>query len=175
MEMKCAGEMMIPLSSFPYIPYWFTFRQALAELESAEGRRGPGRNVPWVMLVFSAQNQLLGIVERRDMLQGLRRSAGKTDQLAAATEVAEDFNLYHLGFTAERAVQELRSLMEKQIIEFMTPIHATVELSTPALLVMYLMIDRNLTFIPVVEGGQIAGIIYAEDAVSEIITRAISE
>ncbi|MEW5700694.1 MAG: CBS domain-containing protein [Candidatus Zixiibacteriota bacterium] len=175
MEMKCAGEMMIPLSSFPYVPYWFTFRQALAELESVESRRGPGRNVPWVMLVFSAQNQLLGLVQRRDMLQGLRRTGNKTEQLAVVPEAAGDFDLYHLGFNAERAVQELRGLLEKQIIEFMTPIHATVESNTPALLVMYLMIDRNLTFIPVVEGGKITGIIYAEDAIGEIIARAVRE
>ena len=36
MELKRAGEMMIPLDEYVSIPYWFTLRQAMAEMEKAE-------------------------------------------------------------------------------------------------------------------------------------------
>ena len=39
----------------------------------------------------------------------------------------------------------------------------------PILLAIYLMIDHGLTFVPVVKAGKITGIVYIEDALSEVI------
>jgi signal-transduction protein with cAMP-binding, CBS, and nucleotidyltransferase domain len=59
--------------------------------------------------------------------------------------------------------------LERQIIEFMIPIQATVDHDDPMLLAIYLMIDRGLTFVPVVRDGQIVGLVYAEDVLHEVI------
>ncbi|RJP67046.1 MAG: CBS domain-containing protein [Candidatus Abyssobacteria bacterium SURF_17] len=172
MEMKCVGDIMMPLEAFPYIPYWFTLRQALAEMEDAGVRRPNQKPMPWLILVFSARNQLLGIVRQHEILQGLR-SAVVPERLKnyypTSAEVTADFNLFRLGFSAERAIQELRSQLERQIIEFMIPIQATVDHDDPMLLAIYLMIDRGLTFVPVVRDGQIVGLVYAEDVLHEVI------
>lgn len=175
MEMKRVGEIMMPLKSFPYIPYWFTLRQALAELEDAGSKQAIQKPMPWMILVFSAQNQLLGTVRRRDILQKLKPCLvpDKLRNYSEVPDVAADLNLYRLGFTPEKAVQELRCQMERQIIEFMVPIEATVDYNDYALLAIYLMIDRNLSFVPVVQKGEIAGIVYAEDVLHEVITHIV--
>ena len=174
MEMKRAGEIMMPLSAFPYIPYWFTLRQALAELEDQENKRKLEQPVPWLILVFSAQNQLLGIVRRQNILQGLRPGVPNKlrDQFPSLSDTA-DLDLYRMSFSQEKAYSDLRNQIERKILEFMTPIQATVDYCDPALLAIYMMIDHNLTFVPVVENGQIAGIVYAEDALHEVITHIV--
>jgi len=171
MEMKRVGEIMMPLEAFPYIPYWFTLRQALAELEEAEVKRTQTRPVPWLILVMSAQNHLLGIVRQREILQGLRPSQpGKLrDHYPEVADLTADLNLYRLGFSPDKAVAELRGQVERQIVEFMAPIQATVDYNDYPLLVIYLMIDHNLTFVPVVQNGQIAGIVYLDDVLHEVI------
>jgi CBS domain-containing protein len=170
MEMKRALDLMVPLDAFPYIPYWFTLRQALAEMETARSQRDPGRALPWIILVFSAQNQLLGLVQRKDVLAGLRPGrANKHRDRFPVSDVTEDLNLYRLSFSPEKATQEFAAQLDRQIIEFMTPIHATVEANEYILLALYLMMDRNLAFVPVVQAGSIVGILYTEDALHEII------
>ncbi len=175
MEMKRAGEIMLPLEAFPYVPYWFTLRQALAELGSIEAARDSGKRILWIILVFNAQSQFLGIVQRQDILRGLRPSLRDKIRGIYPPFASEpvDPNLSRLSFSPETAIQELKNQIEHQIIEFMTPIQISVDFEDHALLAVNLMIDRDLTFVPVVKAGQIAGILYIEDALNEVIASLI--
>ena len=71
MEIRRAGDIMIPLDKYPHIPYWFTMRQALAEMEHTEFDIGGRKSLPRVVLVFDEEYNLLGIVRRRDILRGI--------------------------------------------------------------------------------------------------------
>ena len=93
------------------------------------------------------------------------------DFYATGSDGGTDLNLYRLGFTPEKAIQELRNQLDRQIIEFMVPIQATIDYDDYALLAIYLMIDRNLTFVPVVKDEQIVGLVYAEDVLHDVIGR----
>lgn len=166
---------MMPLDSFPYIPYWFTLRQALAELEEAEIERPALKAVPWLILVFSSRNQLLGIVRQREILQGMKSSIVPErvkDYYSTASDNAADLDLYRL-VSPEKAIQELRNQAERPIIEFMAPIEATVDYNDHAFLAMHLMINRNLSFVPVARNGQIVGLVYAEDVLHEVLKHIV--
>jgi CBS domain-containing protein len=175
MEMKCVGEIMLPLELFPYIPYWFTLRQALAELGSVGAARESGRRTPWIILVFNPQNRFLGIVQREDILRGLR--PGMNDKSpgihSAYSGTSPDSDLSRLSFTPVKAVRELKDQIERQVVEFMRPLQTTVEYQDPVLLAMYLMIDHGLAFVPVVKSGEVVGIVYVEDVLSEVIAPVI--
>jgi CBS-domain-containing membrane protein len=173
--MKCAGEIMLPLETFPYIPYWFTLRQALAKLEDAVASGESAKNSPWIILVFNAQSEFLGIVQRQDILHGLRPDMhGKIRGIFSDYSTAPaDPNLSRLSFSPEKAIQELKSQIERQIIEFMTPVKVTVDYHDPLLLAIYLMIDHGLTFVPVMKSDQIVGVVYIEDALNEAIAPVI--
>lgn len=175
MKMKCANEVMLPLHVFPYIPYWFTLRQALAVLEDTGTSRESYKNTPWIILVFNAQSEFLGIVQRQDILRGLRPSLqDKMRSITSSYNTAPaDPNLSRLSFSPEKSIQELKNQIDRQIIEFMTPVQATVDYNDPILLAIYLMIDHGLTFVPVMQSGKIVGIIYVEDALTEVISPMI--
>ncbi|MBW2638541.1 MAG: hypothetical protein JRC86_13740 [Deltaproteobacteria bacterium] len=120
MELKCVGDIMTPLEAFPYIPYWFTLRQALAEWEDTWLKRPDYKSIPWLILVFSARNQLLGAVRHRDILPGLKTSLMPDrlrDHYSKASDEGVDLNLFRLSFTPQKASQELTKQFERQIIE----------------------------------------------------------
>jgi len=111
---------MTPLEAFPYIPYWFTLRQALAEWEDTWLKRPDYKSIPWLILVFSARNQLLGAVRHRDILPGLKTSLMPDrlrDHYSKASDEGVDLNLFRLSFTPQKASQELTKQFERQIIE----------------------------------------------------------
>jgi len=172
MEMKRVGEIMIPLNAFPHIPFWFNLRQALAALQNAEKERAAQGRVPLVILVFSAQNLLVGTVGRNEIMRGLRpgfSSAQSSEISGACLDVTSNKDLYSVFFSQERALKQLRNQVERQIVEFMAPIEFTVDYSDYVPHVIYCMIDHNLTFVPVVQDKQIVGMAYAEDVLHEVV------
>ena len=71
MDLKRAGDLMIPLDKYPHLPYWFTLRQAIAEMEKSELEIQGRKSLPRLVLVFDETYKLLGMVRRRDLLRGL--------------------------------------------------------------------------------------------------------
>ncbi len=173
--MKRVDEIKLSLDVFPCIPYWFTLRQALAEMNDIETSGGSERYIPWIMLVFDAQNRLLGIVQRRNILSGMRSGIfDKVGGLYPSAETAPaDPDLSRLSFSQEQATRELQSQFERQIIEFITPIKVMVDIGDPILLAICLMIDHDLTFVAVTKDDEIVGIAYIEDALQEVITEIV--
>jgi predicted transcriptional regulator len=170
MVAKRTGDIMMPLEAFPFCPYWFTLRQALAEVEDMEIKRAIDRPIPWLILVFSAQNQLLGIVRRREILQGIKAQLSIADPRGYTPEVDKG-DMFRLGFSPSKVLKDLRRQMDRQIIEFMSPIKTTVSYDDHVLIVLHTMIDRDLSFLPVSRDGSVIGIVYAEDALHEVITQ----
>ena len=70
-ETRKTGEVMVPIEKYPHIPYWFTIRQAMAELAHCDIDAGDRRSQPRYVLVFDEKYRLMGTVRRRDLLRGL--------------------------------------------------------------------------------------------------------
>ncbi len=152
-----AEEIMIPLEEYPHIPYWFTLRQALVELENAALTTARGRrSLPRVVLVFDESYQLLGMARRRDLLRllqletvagtgGPRRFFRRTPQ--APTEL-DDATLARLREHAERPVSDA-----------MTPIAATVAADDPLLKVARELVEHDVALLPVIRDGSVAGVV----------------
>ncbi len=169
MDMKKAGDLMISLDKYPHIPYWFTLRQAMAEMEHAEfeinGSTCPCR----VLLVFDEKYQLLGTVRRRDILRGLEPGFlsnlvleqrkqffdAKTDRQAADAGIGK---LKH-GIL-ERA--------QRPVSDIMRIIKSTVQYDDHIIRVVYEMVDSNVSVIPVIRDGRVVGAIRSEDVFHEV-------
>jgi CBS domain-containing protein len=175
MKMKCARDVMLPLEAFPYIPHWFTLRQALAELGGTAAPRNSPKNTPWIILVFNAQSEFLGIVQRQDILRGLNpEMPGKARGIVSSySPTRSDPNLSRMGFSAEKGLQEIKNHIERPISEFMTPVQIMVEDDDPILLAIYMMIEYDLTFVPVTQENRIVGVIYVEDALNEVVASVL--
>lgn len=170
---KRAGEIMIPLDRYPHIPYWFTLRQAIAELRASEIEVQGRKSLPRAVLVFNKAYELLGIVRRRDILRGLEPSflADKqADYPRRLFKVDVDPNLSELSSAG--MIRSIREQAEQPVSAVMVPIRTTVDYNDHLMKIIYEMIQSDLSMIPVVKDGRVAGVVRSVDvlqAISDIV------
>jgi CBS-domain-containing membrane protein len=169
MEAKRAGELMVPQDKYPHIPYWFTLRQAIAEMEKSvieiEGRQ----SLPRTVLVFNEAYELLGMVRRRDILKGLepRFLASKPlEYRKKLFDVKVDPNLADLS--SEKMIKGLREQAERPVSEVMVPIVATVDYDDHIMKIIYEMVGNDLSLIPVLKDKRVVGVVRSVDVLHEI-------
>jgi len=163
-----ASEIMIPLDKYPHIPYWFTLRQAMAELEQSEFDIDGRKSLPRVVLVFDETYQLLGMVRRRDILRGLEPSFLSDDlnYRKKIFDVKVDPNLSELSY--DKLLWDIKKRSEKQVISVMQPIISTIDYNDHIMKVIYVMVDKNLRLIPVLKNNTVVGAIRSVDVFHEI-------
>jgi CBS domain-containing protein len=167
--MKLCGEIMIPLDRFPQLPYWFTLRQAMAELDRVADDTAKHYHPCGVVLVFNAQNHLLGILRQQDILRGLKPNilAQQSNHHAQKLfDVKVDPNLYRFC-GGDRVWSMLREQIERPIGDFARPIEVMLNYDDNLLQTIGLMIDQDLDFIPVLRDDRIAGILTMLDVLKE--------
>ncbi|OGP55592.1 MAG: hypothetical protein A2V67_18525 [Deltaproteobacteria bacterium RBG_13_61_14] len=169
METKRAGDLMIPLDRYPHIPYWFTLRQAMVEMEKSEIEIDGRKSLPRVVLVFDETYRLLGMIRRRDILRGLEPSFLTSQPLEYRKklfDVKMDPNLSMLS--PERLLEGLRERAERPVRDVMRPIQVTVEFEDHMVKVIYEMVDNNLSLLPVLQNGKVVGVVRSVDVFHEI-------
>lgn len=169
MELKRAREIMVPLDHYPHIPYWFTIRQAMAEMETAEISVRGRTSIPRVVLVFDETYRLMGFVRRRDILRGLLPSflgEQKPKSQRAAFDMVADPNLSEV-FSEEEA-NEIRNLADQPVSTVMNPIVLTVDQDDHVLKVIHDIVVNNYYMLPVVEDGKVVGVVRSLDVLHEM-------
>ena len=164
MKLKTAGELMIPLDKYPHLPYWFTLRQAMAEMEQSEFDVDGRKSLPRVVLVFDERYQLLGIVRRRDILRGLEPSF--LSQPADGFSDLLDQNLVGLSF--DKLAEGIRDRAERLVREVMMPIRATADHDDHVMKLIYMMVANDLHLLPVLRDGSVAGVVRTVDVFHEV-------
>jgi CBS domain-containing protein len=165
MTLKNAGDLMIPLDRYPHIPYWFTLRQAIAELESA-GLTVAGRgSLPRVVLVFNESYQLLGMVRRRDLLGGL--------DPASILDELQPRRMFGLGKRppvdqAETLVEALGARSQRPVSDVMQSIGSAVDVGASLLEVARIMAADGASLVPVTREQQVVGVVRTVEVLHEI-------
>jgi len=166
-RLKSAGELMIPLEKYPHLPYWFTLRQAMAEMEKSEFDIDGRKSLPRVVLVFDEKYRLLGTVRRRDILRGM-------EPLALVHSSAEERARLFDARPAESAAARdeyfarLRERAERPVRDVMRPIVATAAYDDHVLKIVFEMVDHDLHLLPVLKEGSVVGVVRTVDVFHEI-------
>ncbi len=168
METTRACDIMIPLEEYPHIPYWFTLRQAMAEMESSQLERDGRKSLPRGVLVFDERYHLLGMVRRRDILRGLEPEfLGQTfHHQKQPFGLAVDANLTELSF--DRIAGGLRERAERPVSDVMLPVKVTVQADDHIIKVVHEMTQNNLSFVPVLQNGKVVGVVRTVELFHEI-------
>jgi len=170
MTSKQIGDIMIPLEKYPHIPYWFTLRQAIAELEKSVLNIGGRKSLPRALLVFDEKYQLLGVVRRRDILAGLEPRFMQETTVSHERklfDVVVDPELANFSFD-ETEIDAIREQSSRQIKEVMQPIGASVEYEDHLTKAIYFMLQKDLTLLPVLKDGQVVGVVRSVDVFREV-------
>ena len=169
MDMKRAGDIMIPLDEYPHLPYWFTLRQATAELEKSEVEIDGRKSLPRAVLIFDEKYQLMGMARRRDIMRGLEPEfliSKPIESRKTMFDVKVDPNLSELSY--DKLLEGMRRQAERPISDVMRPIVATVDFEDHLVKIIYEMVDRGLSLLPVLKEGKVAGVVRSVDAFREI-------
>ena len=169
MEMKRAGDIMIPLDEYPHLPYWFTLRQATVELEKSELEIDGRKSLPRVVLIFDEKYQLMGMARRRDIMRGLEPEflmSRPIESRKTLYDVKVDPNLSELSY--DKLLQGMRRQAERPISEVMRPIAATVDFEDHLVKCIYEMVDRSVSVLPVLKAGKVVGVVRSVDVFREI-------
>ncbi len=169
MEMKRAGDIMIPLDEYPHLPYWFTLRQATVEMEKSEVEIDGRKSLPRVVLIFDEKYQLMGMARRRDIMRGLEPDflvSRPIESRKTLFDVRVDPNLSELSY--DKLLEGMRRQAERPISDVMRPIAATVDHEDHMIKVIYEMVDRGLSLLPVLREGKVVGVVRSVDVFHEI-------
>ncbi|MFA5110780.1 MAG: CBS domain-containing protein [Desulfobaccales bacterium] len=157
---KNAKDLMIPLEDYPHIPYWFTLRQAMAIIREATVKFEAVFE-PRAVLVFDEKYQLMGIVTLRDIITGLEpkflQETGLIKMDPSLTVLMGDF----FG-------PKMKEQSHRPVSEVMKPIKVTVNAEDPITKPLYFMIKENVSLIPVMQGGKVAGMLRLSDLFGEV-------
>ena len=167
--MKRAGEIMIPLDEYPHLPYWFTLRQATAELEKSEVEIDGRKSLPRAVLIFDEKYQLMGMARRRDIMRGLEPEfllGLPIEARKGMFDVKVDPNLSELSY--DKLLDGMRRQAERPISDVMRPIVATVDFEDHLVKIIYEMVDRGLSLLPVLKEGKVVGVVRSVDAFREV-------
>jgi CBS domain-containing protein len=162
-------EIMVPLDKYPHIPYWFTLRQAMAEMEKTQIDHRGRKSLPRRVLVFDEEYKLLGIVRRRDILRGLEPqflTPTTTKHPKRLFDVEVDPNLFMLSF--DHVVKIIRERAERPISEVMSPIHVTVDVNDNVMKVVNDLVSHNVSVLPVLDKGKVVGVVRTVDVFHRI-------
>jgi CBS domain-containing protein len=172
MEIRQAGDIMIPLDKYPHIPYWFTMRQALAEMEHTEFDIGGRKSLPRVVLVFDEEYNLLGIVRRRDILRGI-----EPDYLAKTLADGIGKKKYQ-ETTGEAAVQKVQDFIkervERPVSDVMMRLESAVDFEDNIAEIAAKIVDNNVSLMPVLKDGEVVGVVRTVELIDEL-ARAVFE
>jgi CBS-domain-containing membrane protein len=167
--MKRAGDIMIPLDEYPHLPYWFTLRQATVELEKSEVEIHGRKSLPRAVLIFDEKYQLMGMARRRDIMRGLEPEflmSRPIESRKTLFDVKVDPNLSELSY--DKLLQGMRRQAERPISDVMRPIATTVDFEDHLVKVIYEMVDRGMSILPVLKEGKVVGVVRSVDAFREI-------
>jgi CBS-domain-containing membrane protein len=169
MENVRVADIMIPLDNYPHLPYWFTLRQAMVEIQNFQLEVAGKKSLPRLVLVFDEAYQLLGTARRRDIMRGLEPPflLSKTRKYRMKLfDIDVDPNLSELSY--DKMVESIRKQAERPISDVMQPIKATIGLDDHLLRAVSTFVEHDISVIPVLQDQKVVGVVRTVGVFNEL-------
>jgi Mg/Co/Ni transporter MgtE len=164
---KKVKDLMVEITEYPHIPYWLSVREAIFLVRSTYDEKS-GLGIHRMVLVFDEKYQLLGVLTLEKLLIGiepkfLRKNEKSPFQGLADSDYAGLSALLE-GTFAEGCKEEAK----KPVSEIMMPIKAKVDVSFSIAKAAFIMIQADVSLIPVMEGEIVRGVLRMSDVFNEL-------
>ena len=164
---KKVGELMIPLTDYPHIPYWFTIKQAIAIVKKT-ALDLEGKAEPVTLLVFDEKYQLMGSLTMEDLIRGIEKKFSRSNGFLSKEW---DTPVFFEGLFTEGVKGEA----QKPVSEIMSPVKDTVGPDESIIKAIYIMMEQNTQLLPVIEKGTIKGVIRLNEIFNEIANLVMAD
>jgi Mg/Co/Ni transporter MgtE len=164
---KRVVDLMIPLTDFPHIPYWFTIKQAIAIVKkTALGLEGKAE--PNTLLVFDEKYQLMGSLTMEDLIRGIEKKFSRSNGFMSKEW---DTPVFFEGLFTEGVKEEA----QKPVSEIMSPVKESVAPDESIIKAVYLMIEKKLSIVPVIEKGVVKGVVRLQEIFNELAALVMAD
>ncbi len=170
MKQTTAEDIMIPIDDYPHISNKVSIKEALSLFHDARIVKNGKKSLTRVILVFDEDEQLVGMVRRRDILRGchLARFFGhEAKHQKKLFEPIDDPDLLELSF--DRMINVIRETSNNPINDAMVPITHTVKRDDHMIKIIYEMCDQKYSVLPVLNNGEVIGVIRTVEVMNEVI------
>ena len=168
-RLRSVGEVMIPVDEYPSVRDKTTLREAIEVIESAQLEVDLRKSLPRALIVFDDINVMVGYVRRRDIMRGLEPSFLVSEPMQYRRklfDVAIDPNLSELSY--DRLIKGIREQADRPVSDVMQPVETILSADDHVMKAAYEMASQNLTLIPVVQEGELVGVIRSVDVFHEL-------
>ncbi len=164
MRGKVARDLLIPLENYPHATESTTLGEAIDILETAQIDFRQRKSVPRVLLVFDSDNQLMGMVRRRDLLRGIEPQFGEQLDVAhpeAHVKLEVDPELTAL--LSEIDPEQLREKLACPLESIVRPLEASVDIDDPFLKIVRELVSKDTHIAIVLDAGRLARLVRTQD------------
>jgi CBS domain-containing protein len=174
-----ASDVMLPIEHYPSCPGTCTIREAIVALSASSVRLEDGHFVmPRYLLMRNDDNELAGVVSRRELLKGL------VPHLREDRESAEHIQAWvPFGGTVPRELFiRWTSLFSEAALEasgesvktVMVPIRGTVQVNASLSSVITTMLSHGIDLVAVLDGTRVVGVVLMTE-IFDIVAQFIME
>jgi CBS-domain-containing membrane protein len=164
---KRVVDLMIPLTDFPHIPYWFTIKQAIAIVKkTALGLEGQGEHA--TLLVFDEKYRLMGTLTMAELTRGIEKRFVRSN--GTLSEESDTPVFFERLFT-----EGIKEEAQKPVSEIMSPVKESVTPEDSIIKAIYIMRGKNLALLPVIENDVLQGIIRPSEIFNELAELILAE
>jgi len=158
-------DIMIPLDRYPSVAPSCSLRDAMALMLKSQLDAGDRKSLPRVLLVIDENENLKGVVRRRDIMRGLEPKSLISEPLdyrKKLFDVQIDPNLSELSQV--NVVKGIREQSLRPVSDVMRPIKATIDHDDHIMKAVYEMVSYSLTLLPVLKERQVVGVLRTVEA-----------
>jgi len=164
-------DVMVQITEYPHIPYWMSVRDAIAMVHSAyEETSGLGE--ARMVLVFDEKYQLQGILTLKNLLMGIEPKFMRKGQATKFQGLTDEDYVSLAALMEGTFSKKCKEEAAKPVKEIMTPIRATVNVNDSVDKAAFIMLQSNVSLVPVMDGNDVKGVLRMSDVFNEL-TKAV--
>lgn len=174
-----ASDVMLAIEQYPSCPGNCTIREAMVALSASAVRLGDGHfMLPRYLLMRNEDNELIGVVSRRELLRGLVPHLREDSESAAHIRELVPFG----GGTPSEIFIRWTSLFSRAALEaskesvktIMVPIRGTVQTDDSLSTVVTTMLCHGIDLVAVLDGRKVVGVVLMTD-IFDIVAQFVME
>lgn len=164
---RTAADVMLPVSSYPFIHHSVTIREAIAALSTSSIQLKDGHVIsPRFILVQDETHKLVGVIARRSLLRGLNptlKAMERAKETVEAVTHRHDLS-WPMAFSWVSLFSEAAvAYANEPVSSIMAPIRATVRPDDNLSEVVTTMLQVGVDLVPVVDDTKPVGVILMTD------------
>jgi len=162
-------DIFIPLGDLPHLHQDATVREAITLLHRQHTSGG------WRyrhLMVFDADETLVGILSLRDMIRALMPPYLKTNLASQYSgPLPDDVSLSVIW--QESFQSQCQYLAEAKVSQYMATVLDTVQADAPVTRAAYLMVAHRVDMLPVLEGEKVVGVVRIVDIFNQAAEKVL--